>query len=173
MALVGSSGCGKSTTVSLLQRFYDPLKGKVLIDGIDIREMNITHLRQHIGVVSQEPVLFGTTIAENISYGKDGCTQEEIITAAKNANAHDFIMKLPNVNIFQLTGFGLLFILKSSSSNTRPLSVNEELSWVVVRSRELLLLVLWFVIRRYFYWMKQPLPWIQKVKRLSKLLWTR
>ncbi|ELU04466.1 hypothetical protein CAPTEDRAFT_135774, partial [Capitella teleta] len=95
VALVGSSGCGKSTTVSLLQRFYDPLQGTVLVDGIDIREMNVTHLRNHIGVVSQEPVLFATTIAENISYGKEGCTQEEIEKAAMNANAHDFIMKLP------------------------------------------------------------------------------
>lgn len=64
---------------------------------MDIKEINVNHLRKHIGVVSQEPVLFGTTIAENISYGKDGCTQEEIERAAKDANAHDFIMKLPKV----------------------------------------------------------------------------
>ncbi|PVD39429.1 hypothetical protein C0Q70_02059 [Pomacea canaliculata] len=95
MALVGSSGCGKSTTVQLLQRFYDPQEGQVLLDGIDIRELNVRWLRSNIGVVSQEPVLFATTIAENIRYGRDGVTQAEIEQAAKNANAHDFIMALP------------------------------------------------------------------------------
>ena len=69
-----------------------------MVDGIDIREMNLNHLRQHIGVVSQEPVLFGTTIAENIRYGKDGATQEEIEAAAQMANAHNFIMNLPHVS---------------------------------------------------------------------------
>ncbi|KAK3746942.1 hypothetical protein RRG08_030352 [Elysia crispata] len=96
VALVGSSGCGKSTTVQLMQRFYDPLQGKVMIDGIDLRDLNIKWLRSHIGVVSQEPVLFATTIAENIRYGKEDVTMDEIIQACKNANAYDFIMSLPN-----------------------------------------------------------------------------
>ncbi|XP_068702225.1 ATP-dependent translocase ABCB1-like [Montipora foliosa] len=95
VALVGESGCGKSTVVKLLQRFYDPSSGQVTVDGHDIRSLNLKWLRQHIGVVSQEPVLFDTTIAENIRYGKDGVTQEQIENATKMANAHDFITKLP------------------------------------------------------------------------------
>lgn len=95
VALVGSSGCGKSTVIQLVQRFYDPLGGAVMIDGTDIRELNIKWLRQHIGVVSQEPILFATTIAENIRYGRDGVTEAEIEKAAMEANAHNFISKLP------------------------------------------------------------------------------
>jgi len=95
VALVGSSGCGKSTTVQLIQRFYDAERGQVFIDGIDIRDYNLPHLRKFIGVVSQEPVLFGTSIAENISYGRDGVSQAEIEQAAKMANAYNFIDKLP------------------------------------------------------------------------------
>ncbi|XP_030639389.1 ATP-dependent translocase ABCB1 [Chanos chanos] len=96
IALVGSSGCGKSTTVQLLQRFYDPQGGTVSIDGHDIRSLNVSHLRKLIGVVSQEPVLFATTIAENIRYGREDVTQAEIEQATREANAYDFIMKLPN-----------------------------------------------------------------------------
>ena len=96
LALVGPSGSGKSTTVQLIQRFYDPDEGTVLLDGKDLRHLNLRWLRRHIGVVSQEPVLFGTTIAENIRYGREGVTQEEVVTAAKAANAHDFIMSLPD-----------------------------------------------------------------------------
>jgi len=95
VALVGTSGCGKSTCIQLLQRFYDPQEGKVCIDGYDIRDLNIGWMRAQIGMVGQEPVLFGTTIGENIRYGRDGVTQEEIETAAKEANAHDFISRLP------------------------------------------------------------------------------
>ncbi|XP_078573249.1 ATP-dependent translocase ABCB1-like isoform X2 [Branchiostoma floridae x Branchiostoma japonicum] len=95
VALVGSSGCGKSTTVQLIQRFYDPQEGVVELDGQDIRSLNIQWLRQHIGVVSQEPILFATTIAENIRYGREDVTQAEIEKAAREANAHDFISKLP------------------------------------------------------------------------------
>lgn len=95
VALVGPSGCGKSTTVQLIQRFYEVLGGQVLLDGTDIRELNVTWLRQNIGVVSQEPILFGTTIGENIRYGKDNVTQEEILSAAQKANAYDFIQRLP------------------------------------------------------------------------------
>ncbi|XP_074721034.1 ATP-dependent translocase ABCB1 isoform X1 [Strix uralensis] len=96
VALVGGSGCGKSTTVQLIQRFYDPKEGTVTIDGQDIRTLNIRYLREIIGVVNQEPVLFATTIAENIRYGREGVTMEEIEKATKEANAYDFIMKLPN-----------------------------------------------------------------------------
>ncbi|XP_029414182.1 multidrug resistance protein 1A isoform X3 [Nannospalax galili] len=96
VALVGSSGCGKSTTVQLLQRLYDPTEGVVSIDGQDIRTINVRYLREIIGVVSQEPVLFATTIAENIRYGRENVTVEEIEKAVKEANAYDFIMKLPH-----------------------------------------------------------------------------
>ncbi|XP_078702922.1 ATP-dependent translocase ABCB1-like isoform X6 [Branchiostoma floridae x Branchiostoma belcheri] len=95
VALVGSSGCGKSTTVQLIQRFYDPQEGVIELDGQDIRSLNIQWLRQHIGVVSQEPILFATTIAENIRYGREDVTQAELEKAAQEANAHDFISKLP------------------------------------------------------------------------------
>uniref|UniRef100_A0A2C9JZ86 Bile salt export pump n=1 Tax=Biomphalaria glabrata TaxID=6526 RepID=A0A2C9JZ86_BIOGL len=95
VALVGSSGCGKSTTVQLLQRFYDPLDGTVLIDDHDIKTLNIKWLRSHIGVVSQEPSLFDAIIEDNIRFGKMDATEAEIQKAAKDANAHDFIMQLP------------------------------------------------------------------------------
>ncbi|XP_068942330.1 ATP-dependent translocase ABCB1 [Petaurus breviceps papuanus] len=96
VALVGNSGCGKSTTVQLIQRLYDPAEGVVTIDGQDIRTLNVRYLREITGVVSQEPVLFATTIAENIRYGREDVTMEEIEKAIKEANAYDFIMKLPN-----------------------------------------------------------------------------
>uniref|UniRef100_A0A8C8RR84 ATP-binding cassette sub-family B member 5 n=1 Tax=Pelusios castaneus TaxID=367368 RepID=A0A8C8RR84_9SAUR len=96
VALVGSSGCGKSTTVQLLQRFYDPQEGVITVDGHDIKSLNVRHYREFIGVVSQEPVLFGTTIRNNIRYGREDVTDEEIENAAKEANAYDFIMGLPD-----------------------------------------------------------------------------
>ncbi|XP_053464841.1 phosphatidylcholine translocator ABCB4 isoform X2 [Nycticebus coucang] len=95
VALVGSSGCGKSTMVQLIQRLYDPDEGTVTIDGQDIRAFNVQCLREIIGVVSQEPVLFSTTIAENIRYGRGNVTMDEIKKAVKEANAYEFIMKLP------------------------------------------------------------------------------
>ncbi|KAM4636208.1 ATP-dependent translocase ABCB1-like isoform 1-T2 [Discoglossus pictus] len=96
IALVGSSGCGKSTTIQLLQRFYDPFMGEVTVDGHDVRTLNVKYLRENIGVVSQEPILFGTTIKENIRYGREDVTEAEIEQAAKEANAYDFISKLPD-----------------------------------------------------------------------------
>ncbi|XP_059568179.1 phosphatidylcholine translocator ABCB4 isoform X5 [Myotis daubentonii] len=95
MALVGNSGCGKSTTVQLIQRLYDPDEGMISIDGQDIRTFNVRYLREIIGVVSQEPVLFSTTIAENIRYGRGNVTMDDIKKAVKDANAYEFIMKLP------------------------------------------------------------------------------
>ncbi|XP_058380734.1 phosphatidylcholine translocator ABCB4 isoform X3 [Diceros bicornis minor] len=94
VALVGNSGSGKSTIVQLIQRLYDPDEGMINIDGQDIRTFNVRYLREIIGVVSQEPVLFSTTIAENIRYGRD-VTMDEIKRAVKEANAYEFIMKLP------------------------------------------------------------------------------
>ncbi|XP_038572710.1 bile salt export pump isoform X1 [Micropterus salmoides] len=94
-AFVGPSGAGKSTAIQLIQRFYDPKEGMVTLDGHDIRGLNIQWLRSLIGIVEQEPVLFATTVAENIRYGRPGVSMEEIITAAKEANAYNFIMDLP------------------------------------------------------------------------------
>jgi len=94
IALVGASGSGKSTIVQLLERFYQKKSGRILIDGKDIEEYNIRWLRSQIGLVSQEPTLFDTTIAKNIAITRPEATQEEIEAAAKLANAHDFILKL-------------------------------------------------------------------------------
>ncbi|CAN9498350.1 unnamed protein product [Ophioblennius macclurei] len=94
-AFVGPSGAGKSTAVQLIQRFYDPKEGMVTLDGHDIRGLNIQWLRSLIGIVEQEPVLFATTIAENIRYGRPGVSMNDIISAAKEANAYNFIMDLP------------------------------------------------------------------------------
>jgi ABC-type multidrug transport system fused ATPase/permease subunit len=119
VALVGASGCGskcfffsfislsivvlvfiiESTTIQLIQRFYDPDQGRVLLDGKDIKTLNVAWLRSHIGVVSQEPVLFTGSIEENIRFGKADATDDEVQNAAKMANAHDFIMELPEVFI--------------------------------------------------------------------------
>ncbi|CAG8461734.1 6731_t:CDS:2 [Paraglomus occultum] len=95
IALVGPSGSGKSSTVSLLLRFYDVLSGSVNVEGVDVKDMNLQYLRSNIALVGQEPVLFDLTIGENIAYGKEGCSQEEIEQAAKAANIHNFIMGLP------------------------------------------------------------------------------
>uniref|UniRef100_A0A7E4ZZE1 ABC transmembrane type-1 domain-containing protein n=1 Tax=Panagrellus redivivus TaxID=6233 RepID=A0A7E4ZZE1_PANRE len=95
VALVGHSGCGKSTSVGLLTRLYEPEKGDVLIDGVDVRKLNIHHLRNVIGIVQQEPVLFNATIDENLKIGFPDCTRERMIEVCKMANAHDFIMSFP------------------------------------------------------------------------------
>ncbi|CAF3473456.1 unnamed protein product [Rotaria sp. Silwood1] len=96
IALVGSSGSGKSTCISLLLRFYEPLSGCIAINNRSITDCNVKQLRQKIGVVSQEPILFATSIYENIRFGKENATKAEIEEAARQANAHDFIMQLPN-----------------------------------------------------------------------------
>ncbi|GMF80608.1 unnamed protein product [Phytophthora fragariaefolia] len=95
VAFVGASGGGKSTLIALLERFYDPSSGSILLDGRDIKTLNVKWLRSQIGLVSQEPVLFATTIFENIAAGGDGITREQVTEAAKLANAHTFIMSLP------------------------------------------------------------------------------
>lgn len=96
VALVGASGAGKTTLCSLIPRFYDVSGGTISIDGLDIRHYQLKSLRDHIGIVQQDVYLFAGTIYENISYGKPGATMEEVIEAAKNANAHEFIMSLPD-----------------------------------------------------------------------------
>lgn len=96
MALVGSSGAGKSTLCSLIPRFYDVTHGTIRIDGKDIRDIKLKSLRSQIGIVQQDVYLFAGTIYENICYGKPNATREEVIEAAKNANAHEFIMSFPD-----------------------------------------------------------------------------
>ncbi|GAB6021852.1 hypothetical protein CHUAL_004424 [Chamberlinius hualienensis] len=95
VALVGHSGCGKSTIVNLLCRFYDPIKGSININGVNLKNINLDWFLSEIGVVSQEPILFPTTVYENIRYGYSQATEEDIKLAAKMANVHDFIMDLP------------------------------------------------------------------------------
>ena len=95
VALVGSSGGGKTTLCSLIPRFYEVSQGSICIDGKDIRDVTIKSLRDNIGIVQQDVYLFAGTVLENIQYGKPGATKEEVIEAAKLANAHDFIMGLP------------------------------------------------------------------------------
>ncbi|XP_058101237.1 ABC transporter B family member 4-like isoform X2 [Magnolia sinica] len=97
VAIVGESGCGKSTIIALLERFYDPDSGRILLDGVEIQKFKLQWLRQQMGLVSQEPVLFNDTIHANIAYGKQGeVSEEEIIAVAETANAHHFISALPN-----------------------------------------------------------------------------
>ena len=96
MALVGSSGVGKTTMCSLIPRFYEVSEGRILLDGTDIRDLTLQSLRKNIGIVQQDVYLFAGTVADNIRYGKLDATMEEIVEAAKNANAHEFIMELPN-----------------------------------------------------------------------------
>ncbi|RLN03046.1 ABC transporter B family member 10-like [Panicum miliaceum] len=96
VALVGSSGSGKSTVLALLLRFYDPCEGQVLMDGKDIRDYNLRYLRKHIGLVQPEPILFNMSIRENISYGNEDVSESEIIEAAMEANIHEFISGLSN-----------------------------------------------------------------------------
>ncbi|KAG1704958.1 hypothetical protein DVH05_004984 [Phytophthora capsici] len=95
VAFVGASGGGKSTLISLLERFYDPQEGSVLLDSRDVKTLNVKWLRSQIGLVSQEPVLFATSISENIAAGGSGISRDQVVAAAKLANAHTFIMSLP------------------------------------------------------------------------------
>ena len=113
LALVGPSGCGKSTVVSLLERFYEPKSGCLKLDQQDIRDLNIRWLRQNIGLVSQEPILFDTSIAENIRYGANfrEVSDDEVIAAAQAANIHNFIETLPEVDTaHELLNLNLLYV---------------------------------------------------------------
>lgn len=96
VALVGESGSGKSTVIALLERFYDPDSGKILLDAVEIQKLKLQWLRQQMGLVSQEPILFNDTIRANIAYGKEvEASEDEIVAAAEAANAHRFISGLP------------------------------------------------------------------------------
>lgn len=95
VGIVGPTGCGKSTLISLIARFYDPNHGRILIDGVDLRDYKVQSLRQSLAMVLQDTILFRATIRENIAYGRTSATFEEIVEAAKLANAHDFIKEMP------------------------------------------------------------------------------
>src|SRR5262249_19772631 len=95
-AIVGQTGAGKTTIISLLPRFYSPNAGRVLLDGVDVADYTLTSLRSHISIVLQDPLLFSATVAQNILYGRLSASMDEVIEAAKAANAHEFIMKLPD-----------------------------------------------------------------------------
>ena len=99
LAIVGPSGSGKSTVAALIERFYDPTAGVISLDGRDIRDLNISWLRQQIALVSQEPVLFDMSVADNIRYGANytDISDDEVHNAAKLANIHEFISSLPKV----------------------------------------------------------------------------
>ena len=95
VALLGATGSGKSSVISLIPRFYNPTCGRILVDGQDIRHVTVNSLREQIGIVLQDTILFATTIRENIAFGRPDATMEEIVAAARNASAHDFVMALP------------------------------------------------------------------------------
>ncbi len=96
LAIVGPSGGGKSTIINLVMRFYDPQSGTIMLDGVDLRQLSFRSLRACVALVDQDPLLFNTTILENIAYGKPGATRDEVVAAAKVANVHDFVSGLPN-----------------------------------------------------------------------------
>jgi ABC-type multidrug transport system fused ATPase/permease subunit len=96
VAIVGPSGAGKSTLVDLVPRFYDPTAGKITIDGRDLREVDLKSLRDQIGIVTQETILFNDSVRNNIAYGLETCPEEALVAAARAANAHDFIVDMPN-----------------------------------------------------------------------------
>ena len=96
VAVVGGTGSGKSTLSNLLARFFDPTEGRITMDGVDLRDIKISDLRTLVGAVAQESILFNDTIEENIRYGTPSATHEQVVAAAKLANAHDFIMALPD-----------------------------------------------------------------------------
>jgi ATP-binding cassette subfamily B protein len=96
VGIMGMTGGGKSTLVSLLTRFYDPTQGQILLDGVDLRDYKLADLRSQFGIVLQESILFSTSIGENIAYARPGAAEHEIVEAAKAANAHEFITRLPD-----------------------------------------------------------------------------
>lgn len=147
VGLVGSSGAGKTTLASLIPRFYEVSEGRLTIDDVDIREINVRSLRNQIGIVLQEPFLFHGTIAENIAYGRRDATMHEIVEAAKAANAHDFIMDLPDAydTLIGERGTGLsggqkqrISIARAILKNPRILILDEATSAVDTETEKLI-----------------------------------
>lgn len=118
IGLVGSSGSGKSTVISLLERFYDPVKGNILLDGHKIKKLQLKWLRSQMGLVNQEPILFSTSIKENILIGKQGASMETVVKAAQAANVHDFIMKL---NDGYETKVSCVFLIQQNLISVAPI----------------------------------------------------
>jgi ATP-binding cassette subfamily B protein len=151
VALVGRTGAGKTTMASLLLRFYDPTAGAVLLDGHDLRDMKLAWLRQQVSVVLQDPIIFSTTIAENIAYGKPGASHEEIRKAAQRAQADEFISTLPEgyETILGERGVNLsggqrqrLSIARAFLKNAPILVLDEPTSALDVHTEEALLIAL-------------------------------
>ena len=156
VALVGGSGAGKSTVVQLLPRLYDPHAGKIMIDGHDIREWTLDSLRAQMSMVLQEAILFTGTVAENIAYGMEKATREEIIAAAIQANAHEFIERLPDgydtvlgERASNLSGGQRqrLAIARAFIRNTPILILDEPTTGLDAESTELVLLALRTLMR--------------------------
>ncbi|KAL4590792.1 hypothetical protein LXL04_003735 [Taraxacum kok-saghyz] len=141
MALVGGSGSGKSTVIALLQRFYDPKGGDIFVDGVRIDKLQLKWLRSQMGLVSQEPALFATSIKENILFGKEDATMDEVIEAAKASNAHNLISVLPQAYDTQIDE-GFLLRVAGALITKHPLIVPylkkteaERRHWLSSRSR--------------------------------------
>lgn len=122
VALVGESGSGKSTVIALLQRFYDPVGGEVRLDGVGIQKLQVKWMRSQMGLVSQEPALFATTIKENILFGREDATEDQVVEAAKAAHAHDFISLLPHG--YQTQVIPILFLSYLYSPNAPTYLIN-------------------------------------------------
>lgn len=125
--------------IALLERFYDPIKGQILVDGVDIKDLQLRWLRTQIGLVSQEPALFATSIRENILLGKDNATIEEVIEAAKRSNAHTFVEQFPDGYETQVHFFCTLPFLDQSSVLFRNDRSREFVRKKTLLSRETLL----------------------------------
>ena len=168
VALVGSSGCGKSTCVQLVQRLYDPDSGVVSLDGRDLRDIEVGWLRDNIGVVGQEPVLFDCSIRENIKYAKASATDGEVEAACREANALEFISRLP-AGLDTLVGEG-----------GAQLSGGQKQRIAIARAlvRNCLVLFYTTVVRIRFgtppsyYWTRRPPPWTRRARRWCRRRWT-
>ncbi|XP_062106749.1 ABC transporter B family member 15-like isoform X2 [Humulus lupulus] len=132
VALVGGSGSGKSTVVSLLQRFYDPLGGEICLDGVAIDKLQLKWLRSQMGLVSQEPALFATSIRENILFGKEDADLDEVVEAAKASNAHNFISKLPQgyeTQVRSLVGDRMALLVQTCSAVIVACTMGLVIAW--------------------------------------------
>jgi ABC-type multidrug transport system fused ATPase/permease subunit len=176
VALVGPSGAGKSTVASLIARFYDPAEGHVLVDGVDVRELTLAGLRKHIGVVFQDTFLFASTIGDNIAFGREDATDEEILAAARDANAWEFIERLPRGLETQVGERGVqlsegqkqrLAIARALLRDPRILILDEPTSALDARSEHLLQVALDRLMRgRTTFVIAHRLATVQRADRI-------